>query len=136
MLCIIKIHCVDFQLKNEVLKFTVINRGGRKSIPTHKPKLSFGKSSGYHGFGIFVLSDLMSLENTLECKRYGCICGYIYHIYIYISNNVNTSMLNLRLFIILSKGRDLWTKPIPSVASQLQKRSQKHLLKRVWIHKL
>ena len=82
MLCIIKIHCIDLQLKDEVLKFTVINRGGRKSIQTHKPKLLFGKSSGYHGYGIFVLSDLMSLENTLERKRYGCICDYIYNIYI------------------------------------------------------
>ena len=134
MLCIIKIHCIDFQLKDEVLKFTVINRGGRKSIPTHKPKLSFGKCSGYHGFGIFVLSDLLSLENTLECIRYGCICGYIYDIYS-LSNNVITFMLNLHSFMMPSKGRDLWTKPIPSVASQLQKRSQNHVLKRVWIQK-
>ena len=84
MLGIIWIHCIDFQLKDELLKFTVINRGGRKSIQTHKPKLSFGKSSGYHGFGIFALSDLISLEHALEPKRYGCICGEIYDIYIYI----------------------------------------------------
>lgn len=86
-----KDHCIDFQLKDEVLKFTVINRGGRKSIQTHKPKLSFGKSSGYHGFGIFVLSDLMGLDNALERKRYECICCYIYDFY-----NVITVMLNLR----------------------------------------
>ena len=80
MLCITKIHWVDFQLKDEVLKFTVINRGGRKSVQSHKPKPSFGKSSGYHGFGIFALSDLISLEHALEPKRYGCICGEIYDI--------------------------------------------------------
>ena len=105
MLCIIKIHCVDFQLKDEVLKFTVINRGGRKSVQSHKPKPSFGKSSGYHGFGIFALSDLISLEHALEPKRYGCICGEIYDIYNYqsLSNNVITFILNLRLFTMPSK---------------------------------
>ena len=59
----------------------------------------------------------------------------IYILFYNLSNNVITLILNLRLFKMPSKGRDLWTKPIPSVASQLEKRSQKHVLKRVWIHK-
>ena len=52
-----------FQLIDEVLKFSVINRGGRKSMQTHKTKTTV-KPSAYHGFGIFVLSNLTALEGS------------------------------------------------------------------------
>ena len=51
------------QLTDEVLKFTVINRGGRKSIPTYRNQHSM-KPPRYHGFGMFVLSQLPPLENS------------------------------------------------------------------------
>jgi len=53
----------DLKLTDEVLKFTVINRGGRKSIQSYKSKFS-SKPSRHHGFAIFVLSQLPIQENA------------------------------------------------------------------------
>ena len=58
------VHSFEYsQLTDEILKFTVINRGGRKSIPTYKSQYSL-KPPRYHGFGIFVLSQLPLPDNV------------------------------------------------------------------------
>ena len=54
---------IYFQLTDEVLKFTVINRGGRKSIQSYRTKFS-SKPPRNHGFAIFVLSQLPIPENA------------------------------------------------------------------------